>query len=346
MKNTDNINIHGFRTLTTPNELKKEFVLDERHSEVVWDGRETIRNIIKHRDNRMMMIVGPCSLHDRDAALEYAKRLKKLQDEVSEKVYLVMRAYFEKPRTTIGWKGMLYDPHLDGSGDIQEGLRRCRELLLDITDIGLSTATEVLDPIVPQYLTDLIGWVSIGARTSESQIHRQMASGLSMPIGFKNATDGSLETAVQAIKAAKNPHSFFGMDGDGRVAIADTKGNDYSHFVLRGGKEGPNYTSEYIAFAEALLKRFGMSNGIVVDCSHANSFKDHTRQREVVADIIKQKKEGNSSVVGMMLESFLDAGSQSITKDGAGLKYGVSITDECIGWTETEELIRLVADSI
>jgi 3-deoxy-7-phosphoheptulonate synthase len=250
-----------------------------------------------------------------------------------------MRAYFEKPRTTLGWKGMLYDPYLDNSYNIEEGFRRARDLLLSIAKLGISTATEFLDPIVPQYIADLVSWAAIGARTTESQIHRQMASGLSMPVGFKNSMDGNLTTAVDAIRAASSPHSFMGIDGNGKVIIAETRGNKYGHLVMRGGSGGSNYSSEYVAFAEVLLHKANVPTGILIDCSHANSNKDHKRQREALFDVAEQIREGNRLIAGVMLESFLGEGNQSFDTS-ENLEYGISLTDKCIGWEETEELIR------
>ena len=256
-----------------------------------------------------------------------------------------MRVYFEKPRTVVGWKGLINDPDLDGSYRINHGLRLARSLLLDVTATGLSAATEFLDPIVPQYLADMVTWAAIGARTTESQIHRQMASGLSMPIGFKNATDGNLGVAMDAIKSSSNPHSFLGIDRNGQVIIAETKGNKYGHLVMRGGTRGPNYASEYVAFAEVLLQKQMVASGLVVDCSHANSHKNHKRQREALLDIAEQIEAGNKSISGVMLESFLEEGNQSIGSAG-GLKYGQSLTDKCIGWSETEELIGRFANAV
>ncbi len=346
MHPVDNLNIVDLKPLITPNQLRQILPLTEELSESVASSRDVIKDIILRKDDRMLAIVGPCSLHDTQASLEYAARLSELSKKVSDKVVVVMRAYFEKPRTTIGWKGMLYDPYLDGSYDIAEGLRRARSILIEITKLGLPAATEVLDPIVPQYITDLIGWAAIGARTTESQIHRQMASGLSMPIGFKNSTDGSLYVATQAISAANNKHSFFGINSDGRIVVAETKGNKCAHFVLRGGSNGPNYASEHIAFAETLLEKKGIHTGIVVDCSHANSNKDYTKQAVALRNVMEQKKNGNRSIVGVMLESFLEAGNQSINKDNREIKYGLSITDECIGWQETEQLVTEMADAL
>lgn len=345
MEHTDNLNIRCFKPLISPDQIKTELPQTEAQAHIVATSRRAIEDILTGRDNRRIVITGPCSLHDEEATLDYARRLKKLQDEMASKLLLVMRAYFEKPRTTLGWKGMLYDPHLDGSYDIDSGIRQSRRILTEIATIGLPAATEFLDPIVPQYLADLISWAAIGARTSESQIHRQMASGLSMPIGFKNATDGNLETALDAVKAALSSHSFLGIDRNGKVIIAETRGNKYGHLVMRGGSSGPNYTSEYVAFAEVLLRKAQVPNGIVIDCSHANSHKNFKRQREALLDIADQIRTGNKSIAGIMLESFIKEGKQSIGAPG-GLKFGVSLTDSCIGWEETEELVRYFAEAV
>ncbi|MDH4202096.1 MAG: 3-deoxy-7-phosphoheptulonate synthase [Phycisphaerae bacterium] len=345
MELTDNLNIIQFKPLTTPEQLKAELPETDAAAHLVAAARRQIERILRREDTRRMLIVGPCSLHDEEATLDYARRLLKAQKACSEQVLIVMRAYFEKPRTTLGWKGMLYDPHLDGTYDLDLGIRKSRGLLCEIAEIGVPCATEFLDPIVPQYLADLIAWAAIGARTAESQIHRQMASGLSMPVGFKNGTDGNLAVAMDAIKAASNPHSFLGIDRKGQVVVAETKGNKYGHLVMRGGTSGPNYTSEYVAFAEVLLNKMHVPNGIVVDCSHANSHKNYQRQRESLMDIADQIQAGNTCTAGVMIESFLGKGKQSIGAAG-GLKYGVSLTDSCIGWDETEELIRYLADAV
>lgn len=345
MERTDNLNIKCFRPLVTPEEVKTQLPEDSAVAHTVAESRRVIENILINKEARRIVITGPCSLHDREATLDYATRLSKLQNDLSDKVLLVMRAYFEKPRTTLGWKGMLYDPHLDGSYDIDTGLRQSREILLQIARLGLASATEFLDPIVPQYLADLVSWAAIGARTSESQIHRQMASGLSMPIGFKNGTDGNLAVALDAIKAASSPHSFLGIDHNGKVIIAETKGNRYGHLVMRGGSNGPNFTSEFVAFAEVLLQKAHIANGIIIDCSHANSHKDYKRQKESLYDIADQIRTGTKVVAGIMLESFIKEGRQSIGAAGQ-LKYGVSLTDSCIGWEETDELIRHFAAGI
>lgn len=345
MELTDNLNIKQFTSLISPEKLKAELPETEAASHVVAESRHQIERILRREDTRRMVIIGPCSLHDEEATLDYARRLKKVQKACSEQLLIIMRAYFEKPRTTLGWKGMLYDPHLDGSYDLGLGIRTSRKLLCEIAEIGLPCATEFLDPIVPQYLADLVAWAAIGARTTESQIHRQMASGLSMPIGFKNATEGNLGVALDAIKAASNPHSFLGIDRNGQVIIAETRGNKYGHLVMRGGTSGPNYTSEFVAFAEVLLSKAHVPNGIVIDCSHANSHKNHKRQREVLFDIADQIATGNTSIAGVMLESFIKEGKQSIGHAG-GLTYGQSLTDSCIGWDETEELIRRLAETV
>jgi 3-deoxy-7-phosphoheptulonate synthase len=345
VERTDNLNIKQFRPLTPPDKLKIELPETEAAAHVVAESRHQVENILRRDDKRRMVIVGPCSLHDEEATLDYARRLFEVQKGCSEQLLIVMRAYFEKPRTTLGWKGMLYDPHLDGSYDLDFGIRTSRKLLCEIAEIGLPCATEFLDPIVPQYLADLITWASIGARTSESQIHRQMASGLSMPIGFKNGTDGNITVAVDAIKAAANPHSFLGIDHNGCVVVAETKGNKYGHLVMRGGTNGPNYSREYVAFAEVLLNKAHLSTGVVVDCSHANSSKNHTLQSKVLSDIIDQIQLGDDTIAGVMLESFIQEGKQSIGAAG-GLKYGQSLTDACLGWDETGKLIEKLADSV
>jgi 3-deoxy-7-phosphoheptulonate synthase len=342
MERTNNLNIIDLKPLMTPDAIKKELPLPEELAEVVVEGRRVIQRILIHEDPRPIVVAGPCSIHDPEASLEYARRLKRLQDDLGKRVLLVMRCYFEKPRTTIGWKGMLYDPYLDGSDDIEAGFRMARRLMLRVTEIGLPVATEILDPIVPQYLCDLISWAAIGARTTESQVHRQMASGLSMPVGFKNATDGNLAIAIEAIKAASNAHSFLGINHEGRTAIATTRGNRFTHLVLRGGKNGPNYQSEHVAFAEVLLRKASVRTGILIDCSHANCSKDPRRQRVAFNDVLDQLRAGNHSIIGMMLESFLEEDSQPLDSPKS-LRPGVSITDPCIGWEETEELISALA---
>lgn len=345
MELTDNLNIVQFKSLITPEQLKEKLPLTDEIAHTVAESRRIIQAILTNKDKRRIMITGPCSLHDSKASLDYAGRLKKLQDKFRQKLLIIMRTYFEKPRTTLGWKGMIYDPYLDGSYDIEEGLTHARDILLETGKIGLPCATEFLDPIVPQYLADLISWTAIGARTTESQIHRQMASGLSMPVGFKNSTDGNLTAAVDAVKAAANPHSFLGIGRNGQVIIAETRGNKFCHLVMRGGTDSPNYTAEYVAFAGVLLQKAGVSNSIIVDCSHANSNKDYKLQRNALIDVAGQIKSGTNLIAGVMLESFIAAGSQKPAKPQS-LTYGQSVTDGCIGWEETEELISIFADAV
>jgi 3-deoxy-7-phosphoheptulonate synthase len=345
MELTDNLNIVRFKPLLTPDQLKEKYPLTDQTAGLVAQSRRLIQAVLTNNDGRKIVIAGPCSLHDKAAALEYGSKLKDLQSKVSDKVLIIMRTYFEKPRTTVGWKGMIYDPYLDGSYDIEEGFLRARDILLEVGKIGLPCATEFLDPIVPQYLADLISWASIGARTTESQIHRQMASGLSMPIGFKNSTDGNLAASVDAIKSASSPHSFMGISKAGQVIIAETSGNKFGHLVMRGGADCPNYGEEYVAFASVLLKKAKINTGIIIDCSHANSDKDYRRQRIALLDTTEQIKKGAAVISGIMLESFLVEGSQKPAK-AETLVYGQSLTDGCIGWEETDELIRTFADAV
>ncbi len=345
MERTDNLNIIRFDPLISPAELKKAFPLTDKIARQVNQTRIAIQQILTNRDKRRLLIVGPCSLYGKDSTFEYARRLADIQTKVADKLLLVMRAYIEKPRTTIGWKGLLYDPHLDGSYEIEKGFKICREIMVGISDMGMPVATEILDPITPQYFSDLVSWASIGARTTESQIHRQMASGLSMPIGFKNATDGNLTVAIDAVKSARSSHSFMGIDSAGKVIIAQTRGNPFGHLVMRGGSTGPNYSSEYVAFAEILLHKAQIENGIIIDCSHANSGKNPQRQIAVCEDVIRQIKDGSKIIAGIMLESFLEEGSQNIDKP-QNLRYGVSLTDPCIGWKDTERLILQLAAAV
>ncbi|WP_250658346.1 3-deoxy-7-phosphoheptulonate synthase [Alkalimarinus coralli] len=336
----DNVNVASQEILITPDKLKQDIPLTELAEKTITEGRETINNILDRKDHRIFVVVGPCSIHDVEAAKEYAGRLKKLAEEVSDTLVLVMRVYFEKPRTTVGWKGLINDPHLDDSFEIEEGLHIGRQLLMDIAEIGLPTATEALDPISPQYLQDTITWSAIGARTTESQTHREMSSGLSVAIGFKNGTDGSLDVATNALNSVSHPHSFLGINPEGQVAIIRTKGNPYSHIVLRGGGGKPNYDSVSIALCEQQLEKSGLAKNIMVDCSHANSNKDANLQPLVVQDIAHQILEGNKSIVGLMIESNLNFGNQSIPKDLTELKYGVSVTDACIDWETTEKTLK------
>ena len=302
--------------------------------------RDAVTRILRQEDPRLLVVVGPCSIHDPRGALEYAEKLNRLRKELDDRMEIVMRVYFEKPRTTIGWKGLINDPHMDGSHDIETGLKQARRLLLDITAMGLGAATEFLDPIVPQYIDDLISWAAIGARTTESQTHRELASGLSMPVGFKNATDGALQVAVDAMHSAQAPHSFLGIDQDGFTSIVRTTGNPAGHVVLRGGRTKTNFDAESIRAAEAKLVQAGLPAVLMVDCSHANSGKQHARQEDVWRSILKQRTSGTRSLIGMMLESYLEEGQQPIPGNLEKLRYGVSITDACISWETTERILR------
>lgn len=336
----DNVNVASQEILITPDKLKQDIPLTEKAAETISNGRATINNILDRKDHRLFVVVGPCSIHDVDAAKEYAQRLKKLSDEVSDTLVLVMRVYFEKPRTTVGWKGLINDPHLNDSFEIEEGLHIGRQLLMDIAEIGLPTATEALDPISPQYLQDTISWSAIGARTTESQTHREMSSGLSVAIGFKNGTDGNLEVATNALKSVSHPHSFLGINREGQVSVIRTKGNPYAHIVLRGGGGKPNYDSVNVAVCEQQLDKAGLAKNIMIDCSHANSNKDANLQPLVVQDVAHQILEGNKSIVSLMIESNLNFGNQSIPEDLSQLKYGVSVTDACIDWETTERTLK------
>jgi 3-deoxy-7-phosphoheptulonate synthase len=325
-------------SLYSISQLKDQIPLNENAHRTVVEGRRAICNILDGKDPRLLVITGPCSIHDETAALDYARRLKTLGETVADTMLLVMRVYFEKPRTNVGWKGLINDPWLNGSYDINAGLNRARRLLLKITEMGLPTATEMLDPIVPQYIAGLVCWSAIGARTTESQTHREMASGLSMPVGFKNCTDGDLSTAVNAMIAAASPQHFLGIDPEGQTCIVTTTGNPHAHIVLRGGSR-PNYDSVSIDEAMAMLQANGLTRAIMVDCSHDNSRKKYALQGSVWQDVINQRLDGNDSIIGMMLESNLDAGNQKNTGDLESMQYGVSITDACIDWEETEQLI-------
>ena len=336
----DDLNVASNETLITPAQLTREIPLTDAAMRTVASGREVIRNILDGKDHRLFVVVGPCSIHDIKAAHEYAARLKALAAELSDSLYLVMRVYFEKPRTTVGWKGLINDPFMDDSFKIQDGLHIGRQLLRDLAEMGLPTATEALDPISPQYLQDLISWSAIGARTTESQTHREMASGLSSSVGFKNGTDGGLTVAINALQSVSSPHRFLGINQEGGVSIVTTKGNAYGHVVLRGGNGKPNYDSVSVAVCEQELTKAGIRPNIMVDCSHANSNKDPALQPLVMDNVANQILEGNQSIVGLMVESHLGWGAQSIPKDLAQLKYGVSITDACIDWDTTEKTLR------
>ncbi|OHE79306.1 MAG: 3-deoxy-7-phosphoheptulonate synthase [Verrucomicrobia bacterium RIFCSPLOWO2_12_FULL_64_8] len=340
MQRTSDINVVETRALPSPNELLRALPKTEAQAEFVTRARQEIHHLIFGDDRRLLLVVGPCSIHDVDAGREYGRRLAVLAHEVSDRVFVAMRVYFEKPRTTVGWKGLIMDPHLDGSHDLAGGLRLARAFLCDILDLGLPTATELLDPITPQYIADLICWCAIGARTAESQTHRQMASGLSMPIGFKNGTDGNLQTAINAIRAATQPHTFLGINLDGAASAIVTRGNPNCHIVLRGGSSGPNYSADHVARAAELLAKAGLPRAILVDCSHDNSLRQPERQPEVLRAVLGQIAAGNTSLMGAMLESNLLAGSQPFPRPREKLRYGVSITDPCIDWSATEKAIR------
>jgi 3-deoxy-7-phosphoheptulonate synthase len=335
-----NVNVIAQDVLLTPDAIKDRVPMTSRGQVTVLDGRQAVENVLDRTDHRLMVVVGPCSIHDPSAAMDYAHRLKRVADEVSDTLLVVMRVYFEKPRTTTGWKGLINDPHMNDSFDIEEGLQLARKVLLEINELGLPAGTEALDPISPQYLSDLITWSAIGARTTESQTHREMASGLSTPVGFKNGTDGGLQVAINALLSVSSPHSFLGIDQNGQVAVIRTKGNRYGHIVLRGGAKGPNYDSVTIALVEKELAKHKLPPNIVVDCSHANSNKDPSLQPLVMNDLAHQIIEGNQSIVGVMLESNINAGNQAIPADLSKLKYGVSVTDACIDWSTTERLLR------
>jgi 3-deoxy-7-phosphoheptulonate synthase len=334
-----NVNILSQELIPTPQEISERYPASTTVSDTVLSNRDAIARILRREDPRVLVVVGPCSIHDLDAALEYAKRLRALSDELSDTLLLVMRVYFEKPRTNIGWKGFINDPYLDDSFNISEGLCKAREFLLQVGELGLGVGTEALDPITPQYLSDLLSWVAIGARTTESQTHREMASGLSAPVGFKNGTDGNVSVAVNALKAVTHPHSFLGVTSEGRCAVFRTRGNQFGHIILRGGTR-PNYDSVSVAMAEQALGKQGLASNIIVDCSHGNSLKQHEMQPLVLSNCVNQIRDGNRSIVGFMLESHLEAGRQDLPENLADLRRGVSITDACIDWKTTEKVLR------
>lgn len=344
--NINNLHIAAFDPLRPPRQIKIRLALSERGTQTVFESRRVIRSIISRDDPRLLVVVGPCSVHDTTAALEYAERLRELHMRLRERLFIVMRVYMEKPRTTIGWRGLINDPHLDGSFDMNEGLYRARELLLRITELGLPTATEMLDPISPHYISDILALAAIGARTVESQTHRALASGISMPVGYKNSTNGDVLVAVQAIVSATNPHSFLGIDEDGMSCVVRTTGNPDGLVILRGSKSGPNYDDAEIAHTEELMRSAGLTPAILVDCSHANSGSDYTRQVAVWEAMLKHHQREHSPVVGMMLESNLCAGKQNIPADLSQLRYGTSITDACIGWEETERVLVEAYDRV
>ncbi|MFC3679936.1 3-deoxy-7-phosphoheptulonate synthase [Bacterioplanoides pacificum] len=342
----EDLNIGSITPLITPDQLKKEMPISDEAVACVQQGRQTVRDILDRKDHRIFLVVGPCSIHDVDAAKDYAQRLKVLAEEVSDTLYLVMRVYFEKPRTTVGWKGLINDPFMNDTFKIQEGLHISRQLLLDLAEMGLPLSTEALDPISPQYLQDLITWSAIGARTTESQTHREMASGLSSAVGFKNGTDGSLTVATNALMSVANPHRFLGIDQSGSVSIVETNGNNYGHVVLRGGGGKPNYDSVSVSLAEQALEKADLPNNIMVDCSHENSSKKPELQPLVMDNVTNQILEGNQSIIGLMVESNIKHGRQNIPANLDDLEYGLSVTDGCISWDETEQAIRKMRDKL
>ena len=339
----ENINIASFDPMPSPGEIQARVPVSAAASDTVAAGRQALRDILDRRDHRLFVVVGPCSIHDPVAGLDYARRLKALADDVSDTLCIVMRVYFEKPRTTVGWKGYINDPFMDDSFQVDVGMEKARAFLLAVNELGLPAGTEALDPYGPQYYGDLISWAAIGARTTESQTHREMSSGLSTPVGFKNATSGDLTVATNAILSASRPHSFLGLNSNGQVSIVRTRGNPHGHVVLRGGENGPNYDTVSIALAEAALAKAKLPANLVVDCSHANSAKKPEMQPLVMADIVSQIRAGNNSILGVMIESNLEAGNQPIPADLSQLKYGCSVTDGCIDWNTTEKTLREAA---
>lgn len=346
MRRTSDLHVVETRPLLAPATLHSELPITEKAATVVGETRDRIRNILSGEDDRLLVIVGPCSIHDVNAAFEYGEKLKKLRQELEDDLEIVMRVYFEKPRTSLGWKGLINDPHLDGSYDINSGLRLARKLLLDLANLGLPSATELLDPITPQYIADVISWTAIGARTTESQTHREMASGLSMPVGFKNGTDGSLHTAVNAMLTASQPHRFLGINLDGHASIITTTGNPDGHIVLRGGKHGPNFDAPHVEQAANELMRHSLNARMMIDCSHGNSGGDYARQPIALQEIAAQVSGGSHHIMGVMLESHLVAGKQPFPKDASKLVYGQSITDACVDFPTTVDLLRELASSI
>ncbi len=342
---TDDLRIKSLRPLLPPAILMEELPMSDEHEGLVASARSAIGAIMEGKDDRLLVVVGPCSIHDTSAALDYAARLKGQADQYKSELVIVMRTYFEKPRTTVGWKGLINDPDLDGSFAINRGLRVARGFLRDTVGLGLPTATEFLDPISPQFVADLVSWGAIGARTTESQVHRELASGLSMPVGFKNGTDGGVQIAVDAVRSAASPHHFLSVTKQGLAAIVNTKGNPHCHVILRGGKSGPNYGAEHVADATAKLEKAGLRPVLMVDCSHANSEKDHRRQPLVARDLAAQIASGNRALFGIMIESFLSEGRQDVNP-GTALNYGQSITDACLGWDQTATLLAELAEAV
>jgi 3-deoxy-7-phosphoheptulonate synthase len=341
-----NLHIAAFHPMPTPDEVQAKLPVSKNAEATIEKGRAELIEILRGESPRRIVVVGPCSIHDPVAGLEYATRLKKLSDEVSDVLMIIMRVYFEKPRTTVGWKGYINDPHMDDSFRIDEGMLLARKFLLDVNELGLPAGSEALDPISPQYLGDLITWNAIGARTTESQTHREMSSGLSTPVGFKNGTNGDVSIAINAILSAGRPHRFMGINGNGQVSIVHTTGNPYGHLVLRGGDGRPNYDTVSISLAEEAMKKAKLTPNIVVDCSHANSYKKPELQPLVMSDVISQIVAGNRSIVGVMIESNLVAGNQAIQADHSKMIYGCSVTDGCVDWTSTEVMVRDAANRL
>ncbi len=346
MRRTSDLHVVETRSLMTPESIHSEYPLTDEAAKLVGETRDRIRNILRHEDNRLLVIVGPCSIHDVKAAHEYGNKLLALREELKDELEIVMRVYFEKPRTTVGWKGLINDPHLDNSYDINTGLRLARELLLDLAKIGMPSATELLDPIIPQYIADLISWTAIGARTTESQTHREMASGLSMPIGFKNGTDGSLDAAANAMLSAAQPHRFLGINIEGLASIVQTTGNPDGHLVLRGGGSGPNFSKDSVDSAAAALTKKKLNSRAMVDCSHGNSNKDYRKQADALKAVAEQVAEGSKNILGVMIESHLVEGNQKVSSDLSELTYGQSITDACVAFDDTTTMLRELARAV
>jgi 3-deoxy-7-phosphoheptulonate synthase len=343
MRETSNLRVVDTDLLLSPDQVTDELPLSARSASTVYRARKEIEAIVQGHDSRLLVIVGPCSIHDPDAALDYARRLIELRNVVGQQLLVVMRVYFEKPRTTVGWKGLINDPHLNGTYDIPKGIRAARKLLLAIAELGVPAATEMLDPIIPQYIADLVSWTAIGARTTESQTHREMASGLSMPVGFKNGTDGGLTVGINAMIAASRPHSFLGIDTAGRVGVVRTAGNPHTHLVLRGGKDGPNYSPDMVATAAASLNQHNVNARMLVDCSHGNSGKNHRNQVEVAASVASQIRAGSPHILGVMIESNIVEGRQDVS---SSLRYGQSITDACVDLPTTQKMLMALAEQV
>ena len=344
MKRVENLNVSRIEPLSPPEVLKKALPASEQVNQTVSEGRAAIRSVLHQKDPRLLVIAGPCSVHDAGLALEYARRLVTLQARYQDRLLIVMRVYFDKPRTTVGWRGFMNDPEIDGSNSLELGLKKTRELLLKVNELGLPVATEILDPFIPQYLSDLLAWGAIGARTTESQTHRAMVSGLSVPVGFKNSTEGNIQLAVDAVASSGQPHTFLGIDQAGQAAVVYTKGNPDCHVILRGGRAGPNYAAPFAADAGTRLRKAGLNSALIVDCSHHNSGYDFREQRAVWHSVLAQRASGNRDLVGMMLESNLADGKQTIPADLKDLQYGVSLTDSCVGWEATERLLQETYD--